>query len=56
MILRQPPVIADAPPMFHDPSERPLNDPAAGQDLEGVQAVWALGDLQAGSVLETISQ
>jgi hypothetical protein len=39
-------VVADAPPVFHDPSERALNDPAAGQHLEGVQVIGALDDLQ----------
>lgn len=45
-MLGQPLVIADAASVFHDPSERPLDDPAAGQHLEGVQVVRALNDLQ----------
>ncbi len=42
MVFGQALIVGDAPPVFHDPPERALDHPAAGQHLEGMQVAWSL--------------
>jgi MarR family transcriptional regulator, negative regulator of the multidrug operon emrRAB len=46
VMFGEPTAVADAAAVFHDPAERPLHHPAAGQHLEGVQVIGPLDDLQ----------
>src|SRR5438874_4177939 len=39
-------VVADGAPVLADPGEGSLHDPAAGQDLEGVQIIGTADDLE----------
>ena len=46
MVLGQAFVVADGAAAAGDPCQGPLDDPAAGQDLEGVQVTGPLDDLE----------
>jgi hypothetical protein len=46
MVGRQAFVVTDGPAVPGDPGQRPLDHPAAGQDLEGVQVIGPPDDLR----------